>query len=177
MKTSHLLFSFLFALLALWLAVGLAEVPAQVGSSVHPQFNSMQKGGVSFAEHPLQQGLSLSIGICILCIFLSVLYLAKGFRGLRTAQKAWLVTGALLYLGIFVAMSLSHLHYSTGPAPSYFGGLPSPTAWMVYGIWFCPLFFSIAYVAWFDQWIFPPEDHRVFEEMVRRRQRETTQNQ
>jgi hypothetical protein len=133
----------------------------------HPDHVEMNQGGDG-ARH--QQGHTLWLGeiFGVLQIILFVTLLSFGLRSIPQ-QRIILLVGAIIYLGIFLAMVLSYRATIDGAVtqpPELFLGLPVATAWMIYGLGGFPLFFSLLYLIHFDRWVLTPEDHQVFRDAV-----------
>ena len=133
----------------------------------HPDHIEMNQGGDG-TRH--QQGHTLLLGVTfgVLQIILFVTLLSFGLRAIPQ-QRITLLVGAIIYLGIFLAMVLSYRATIAGGVthpPKLFLGLPVATAWMIYGLGGIPLFFALLYVIRFDRWVLTPEDHQVFRDAV-----------
>ena len=60
--------------------------------------------------------------------------------------------------------------FSLGDAPPQItGGLPLPSALMVYGLAVTPLIFAVLYIMKFDTWILTPEDLQKFQSIMDRK--------
>jgi uncharacterized membrane protein len=133
----------------------------------HPDHIELDQGGDG-TRH--QQGHTLLLGVTfgVLQIILFVTLLSFGLRAIPQ-QRITLLVGAIIYLGIFLAMVLSYHATIAGGVthpPKLFLGLPVATAWMIYGLGGIPLFFALLYVIRFDRWVLTPEDHQVFRDAV-----------
>ena len=77
--------------------------------------------------------------------------------------------GMVAYFAVYLLLLLSYGNYQRGESSSFFGGLPAPSAWMMYGIWFIPLLISGIYMFKFNDWVLSPAEYEAFQEIVRRR--------
>lgn len=112
------------------------------------------------------------INIFILCLYL-------GLRN-RSGQKSigrWLVTGYLLYCLAFGLMVLADLNYLNEATTAFFLGFPIPTAWMIYGMWFVPLLFSILFIIKYNSWVLSQDDLRTFEKILQDRKQRLGPNE
>lgn len=163
--------AFWLVIIALWVT---PELPISTGET-HPEYATMQKSGTSVATHPAVKlfaylfGLGV-LGVCCFCIMVGA--------GKRSPELTRLIRTRILVAFILIAlvyslMVFSYWSYSGSSSTSYFGGLPTPTAWMIYGVWFIPLTLAWIYVFKFDSWIITKEELERFQEIVaKRRQRE-----
>lgn len=166
MKTTQWFLIFLLFLLAIVCSLFCTETPEHATGQQHPVYKSMVKSGPQIADSALGKWLSFAFGATIICLFTTTLVIGSRRRQPNPIQRRWLLAGGIFYLLVFSAMCLAYWQYNDGQTTIYFGGLPAPTAWMVYGMWFCPLFFSILYIARFHQWILSPEEEEAFRKII-----------
>ena len=154
---------FAVVLVALWLV---APPPAATGM-VHPDFPSMQRGGESQSSLPGPRLLSSLFGLLVIGLF--ALSMAAGYRRKERlgGVKYWLLAGFAGYVMVYSGMVVSYWKYIEQQTQTvYLGGVPAPTAWMLYGMWLFPFLFTILYSCNFDRWVITPEDLERFRQLV-----------
>ena len=137
-------------------------------AGVHPEFNTMLKSssdpktpGLIFAGYALG-----SLFILTLCSFVVLGQLKKGTLG---KVKIPLLGLMALYLTIFLLLMTSYANYESGPDAVFFGGFPTPSAWMIYGMWGCPLLLILLFMFSFDSWFVTSEDMSRFQQLLEAR--------
>jgi hypothetical protein len=124
----------------------------------HPEFAGMQQSGVEAAPEAGLLWIGWSFGALQIAFFAAMLALgARSRRGLRGLGVP-LVAASLVYLAVWSALVLSYHSQASAEDPASFLGFPTPTAWMLFAIWPCPLLFTLVYVIGFDRWIATPRD-------------------
>ncbi|MEM6763534.1 MAG: hypothetical protein AAF824_23120 [Bacteroidota bacterium] len=145
-------------------------LPSEVsGQGTHSEFSSMRSSGWILTDFPLIKGLTFILGLLILGIFTISTYLGvKNSSGdsNRLLVFIWGV-GFLLYSLMYGMLLFSHVTYIGGDNPSYLGGLPAPTAWMLYGLGVIPIIFTLIYIFKFDQWVLSQEDLEAVKALMR----------
>jgi phosphatidylserine synthase len=79
--------------------------------------------------------------------------------------------GAALHVATFLALMATYRTYQAGGDHALFLGLPAPTAWMLYGVWWVPMYFILLYIFAFDRYVFSEADQLRFNEILERRDR------
>ncbi|MCH2084843.1 MAG: hypothetical protein MK226_20825 [Saprospiraceae bacterium] len=134
-------------------------------------YQSMLVSGTSVASHPILKWMALFFGVGILIVF--GVFMSLGFRKaekkLNAKLKQHLFVGMGLYIASFIVMTMVYWQYHNGDNFGYFLGVPSPTAWMLFGLGLTPLYFTIIYIIKFNDWIISPEELDEFQEIVRKR--------
>ncbi len=101
-------------------------------------------------------------------IMLFVLFLYIGIHQKKASKNKvflWLL-GLVLYLMIFILGILDYLTYlRTGSITTYLG-FPTPTAWMLFGIYLFPLYFTLFYILKFKYWVLSPDSEKRFRDLV-----------
>lgn len=164
-------YPFLFVLSATLLIIaGLAIVDPvpEVAAKVHPTYKSMLQSSNSQASSPAVKYLGFAFGLAIIGIFGASFY-----WGSRRAKDSGfrhrdLMIGMILYLITYSGLVFSSWKYDQMEAPLW-GDLPIPTAWMLYGIWFMPVFFIVLYVYGFKDHVLSPEDEASFHKILAER--------
>lgn len=120
--------------------------------ATHPRFDSMETGG-QFAKDDLEHWwLGAAIGLVTIAMCTACLSLADG-----QSRDDHLLTVLNLSVGAAVAgaywmMMLAYADYSVQEVPRLSGPFPSPTAWLVFGVWIAPIGFTAIYFFGFDRW-------------------------
>lgn len=157
-------------LAGMWAAVlWIAMTPEAAGShgAVHARFSQMDQGGSGLQRHGPTFIAAWLLGSLMIAMF--VCLLAWQTKGGRRTWPLFFV-GGLLYEVIFSMMCWTYWRSLAHPLDvSFWGSLPLPVAWLVYGIWLFPGFFITIYVIRFDEWILPKESMRRFEAILRAR--------
>lgn len=165
------LFKYFFALLSAFLILIILlfifDTPENVTGGTHPTLKTMSHSGESVVSLPHSKWFSylfglFSIGIFVFCLFFS--YFKKGKLG---KVKPWLIYGSIGYFIVFSLMIFAYWNFIETGSSNYFGGYPAPTAWMLYGVWFYPVFFAVIYYVKFDDWVLKPEELNDFQELVK----------
>ena len=111
--------------------------------------------------------LGYAMGLAILAVMTAVVLMGVGKNGRIGVLGKWLAAGFVCLGLIFTCLVASHGSYVAGNQGSFFGGLPAPTAWMIYGVWLFPILMILACSYNFDRWYFTEEDQRSIEELMR----------
>ena len=139
--------------------------PADAAGIPHNQYGQLLKGGTQQANIPIVKWLSYLFGLAIIGIFGIGIYIGMLKNGRTGPAARWIIIGFVIYGLIYTGMILSYWSYD--PAnPVYFGSFPAPTAWMIYGIWIFPFFFTFVYNFYFHTWYLTDEDMEKFEQLV-----------
>ena len=166
MKLFQIFFAVLMGFLVLIIALWFVLPPEGATGYQHETYEKMRKGGESLSSLPATKWLAFLFGLFVLTVF--GLCLAIGYRknGRLKEVRPWLWAGMIGYIAVYTLMVVSYWKYIGGGDSSYFGGVPAPTAWMLYGVWFFPLFFTVIYIWKFDDWVVTPQDLERFHQLV-----------
>lgn len=137
----------------------------------HPEYPSMLIGQYDWAN---DYWITALLGWCVISLFILCLYLGLNRASNRKAILPWLVVGYLLYGLTYIGVILADLNYMANESTNYFLGFPIPTAWMIFGMWFSPLFFSVLYVLNFDSWVISQKEVEKFKALVNHRRKSNT---
>lgn len=151
-------------LLILLLIGVLSPAPPELVPTPHPNFDPMLRSGSGAPGGPLV--ILAGFGTGILIIVMIGICLLIGVRETAKMLRTWIVVGTIVYMMVFGALMLSYLEFLKGGPLVIFGGLPAPSAWMLYGVWLFPWVFIIAFVVTFDDVYFPPESEARFRELL-----------
>ncbi len=167
MKIFHFFFALLTGFLLLVVVLWFVVPPEGAMGYVNEAYPTMRNGGASLSSKSSTKWLSFLFGLFILGVFGMCLAIGYRKRGQIGAIRKWLIIGIVSYIGVYTMMVISYWNYIDGVGETtYFLGVPAPTAWMLYGVWFFPLFFTILYIRKFDEWVITPEELERFHELV-----------
>jgi hypothetical protein len=141
------------------------EPPGSSGGP-HPGIEGMMIGGdgatrIRGFEAPafILNAASLLVFVTLMVFGVSGRYRNRGFwLGMALMTLILLFTGYRVINGYLDYVNTGHL--------DYFLGFPSPTAWMIYGIWGAGALFIIFYVVGFRKYIFTEEDEAVLRDIA-----------
>ena len=176
MRKTFVVFLFILITLILVLA-GLIILPSksiQVQAQ-HDLFPTMLKS-VYASQSTLTLWLAFFFGIFSICLFTLFLYIGLSGKNFNRKKLVVIVIGLIFYAGIFSFGFASYLRYIQNDSLRLFLGFPAPTAWMLYGIWFFPLFFTFLYVIKFNDWVLKPNDYQRLKEIMKSRERREARN-
>lgn len=156
--------NWLFVLLCMTVAViallfGL--LPSEVsGQGTHPVFATMRNSGWVLTGFPIIQVLAYLLGLMILGIFVMAAYIGiqKSSDNTNKQMIPYWTGGFILYSLMYGITLYSHEAYMHSESPTYFGGFPAPTSWMLYGLGVIPIVFTLLYMVKFNQWVISPEE-------------------
>lgn len=153
----------LLAIVALWIG----DEPTLTTGQVHPTFETMRRSGSKVVASELGKWVGYLFGLLVIVIFVLTVFIGAKRKNDIGAIRYWLAAGLLAYLVTYHLTVMAYWKYAASETISYFGGLPSATAWMVYGLWSVPIIMTLVYVFKFDEWIMSPQDIKRFEELVK----------
>ena len=164
MRLPWLLFASTAVLLLIMAAGFFLSPSARPTAQPHAVYTSLE-----IAHRGSQETLWLgySMGLAILSVMAALVLLGVSKNGKIGALGGWLAAGFVCLGLIFTGLVASYAQYAAGNKDSFFGGLPSPTAWMIYGVWLFPMLMILACSFYFDRWYFTDEDQRSIEELIR----------
>lgn len=151
----------------IWIMPSLSDATG----TVHPDYPSMLHSGTSVTSTSTTKWIVTLYGAAIICMFTSVIFIATRKKDSSHQSKLWLrvAIGGVLYLVVYGLMVRSAAAYSATGVADYFLGFPAPTAWMLFGMWTIPLFFTFFYVFRFDDWVISPEEEEKFNAIIAKR--------
>ncbi|MDW3648991.1 MAG: hypothetical protein R8P61_18115 [Bacteroidia bacterium] len=161
----------LLVILALALTPGVPEATGKV----HPEFKTMLHSSNSQASSAAIRYLGFAFGLGIIGIFGASLFWGSKRAKDGGFKRSDLLIGMGIYFITYCGLVFSSWQYDHVEAPIW-GGLPIPTAWMLYGIWFVPVVFIYLYVRGFEKHVISPEEEEAFQKIIRdRTQRNQTE--
>lgn len=170
MKLSSLLMTILLLLcVVLGIAWVLPESENAAGVA-HPRVETMMHGGLGDKRHAdMTYWLGCAYGTLLIALFTGCMALGARKEGRLGGLKWPFVFGFLIWVAVFAALMISYRSYMTEAEHAQILFLPIPTAWMVYGLWSAPLFFTLLYIVIFNSWTMRPEDEERFAKLVEAR--------
>ena len=164
------LFVLLVGMCALVVLAGLLEeVPSQRGLP-HPDYPTMALGGAPEARHGSVLWLGWAFGAMGIAIFQGLLdwSLRRGGGSGRPEARRAFLAGGLCLQAVFLALILSYRGFMEDPlGAGIVLGFPTPSAWMMYGVWGAPVILVLLYVWRFDSWIWSAGDEEEFHRLVK----------
>ncbi len=173
MKTSQWILLCLLGLGIVILLMLLSDPPIASTGKVHEQFNTMAHSGSSVTASSQVKWLAYFFGMGIILIFGFAVSMGAKKYGRFGDIKKWLFIGVIAYLLVFTLLTFSYWNYTEDYQLNIFGGLPAPTALMLYGLGTIPIVLTIVYVTKFRNWILTEEEEKRFKEIVKRRNERT----
>jgi hypothetical protein len=143
------------------------EVRTPLGHGIeHPEFSTMQVGASGEARHARILWVGWFFGGCQIVLFVAALALGMRKEHGLGPVRAPLIAGGAVFAIIFTLLVLSYRDYMHGVDAELVLGFPIPTAWMVFGIWFFPVFFVVLYLRAFDTWYLTDADRARFDALL-----------
>ena len=133
-------------------------------AEAHPVYESVQRTQVGSLP-TLWWGYAMGLAI-FATLAVSVL-LGVRRRGRIGPLGVWLAVGFACLGLILTALVISYARYARGVDVDFFGGLPAPTAWMIYVLWPFPLLMILACMFYFNSRYFSDDDQRTFDDLIR----------
>jgi len=158
------LLGLLVVLIAAWVG---PEVKYATGIR-HPDYPSILIGVHHIDQLPFTRWLGFAFGIGVILIFSLVLLIGNRKAGQITSIKRILLVAMGLYFIIYTIMVVCNWSYMNEEATSPFLSLPPPTAWMIFGMWFCPMIITYMYITRFEEYIISEEEERAFFDFLNR---------
>jgi len=183
MKPINILLAFLVLFLISFSLLCFLEVPPLSTGNLHPIFQAVTESGSpcmliggtdiqSAGGHPI---LAFLFGFSTLCVLCSFVYLGAANNNKLKHYRPYLIGAFVIYLSVFIWQYFSHQEYIDTGHQEFFGGWPTPTAVMIYGMWSAPALIMILYVFNFKRHILSDEDEARFKTILDNR-RLRTQN-
>jgi hypothetical protein len=132
----------------------------------HPGFPGMLIGGSGADRAEPVLGLAFVFGALQIAFFIGCLAFGLRRNGRVGRVGIFILAGAGLYLLTYVGMFFTYRGYIGGGPMNFFGAMPPPTAWMLYGLWPAPLVFMLLFVLGFNRFVWDEESERAFQQIV-----------
>ncbi len=155
------LLTVLLLLLVYYLFINENPGPAGV---VHESFPSMFHSTDSYSD---VTAIFIGSVFGIVSVIIFVIFLYIGIRQKENSQtkiRVWII-GLIIYLGIFIAGMIDYVNFTNSESIKLFLGFPLPTAWMLFGIYLFPLYFTFFYVIKFKYWVLSDEKEKQFRKL------------
>lgn len=121
----------------------------------HPQFESMQVGGVAADRDETYWWVGWIIGSLMLTFASGLILLGVNQVADNGGLRAISILITLVLLTVFACGSLAYRDFGQ-PGQSLIKSIaPSATKILLFGVWVVPMFFTIVYVLGFDRWFMP----------------------
>lgn len=165
----------LIAVLAIIVALGFIPPVERATGILHPEYKTMLKSGNSVVQSTTVKWMAYLFGLAIFGIFAlcALIGAHKKEAAKRKKINRILILGFTLCTIIFSLMVFSYWNYDPSANARYFWGVPVPTAWMLYPLWFSPVIITLIFILRFDDFVINDEELVEFNRIVRaRRERE-----
>ena len=147
-------------------AAGQASVAHLGHGRPHPEFDSMLIGGSGAERGEPIWGLAFAFGALEIAVFGCCMLLGVRRNGVIGRAGKHIVAWSVVYLLAFAGTMLSYRSYMGADSLMTFGGLPVPTAWMLYVITPIPLVFLLIFVLGFREFIWNDDSERALARIV-----------
>lgn len=171
MKVSTIAIGLLVAMLGVIAAAWIIGAPDGAAGGGHPVLPNMSVGGDGQAKHERIFVLGAIFGVLEILFFSTCLALGASRKQRLGDLAVPIIIGALLHAGTFVALVLAYRGYLANDEHPLYLGLPAPTAIMMYGLWWVPMYFIGLYYLKFDEYVFSEADLQRFNEILDKRDR------
>jgi len=156
------LICFLILILSLWYF----PIPENAAGSVHPTYDTMLHSGDNVLASTTTRVLSFLFGLGVITMFYFFILFGADRKKSTGKLRSWINFGFVIYLIVYTLSFFSYLNYETTGHNNFFFGWPTPTAWMIYGMWSAPLILVFIYVIKFKDWILDEEDEAKFQSIL-----------
>ena len=137
---------------------------------IHDSHPSMVIGGSGKQRsRPIFFLASLFGILAFLFIISSIFYGMRAKLPERYPTK-WLLYCSIAVLFVFCGVLYSYWNYINNIELVLFGSLPISASWVLYGIWFTPILFSLIYIFGFEQFIWDNNDEVQFKKLLKKKQ-------
>ncbi len=170
-RVPAIFFAVLIILLLIIVAIWTSTPPIQATGMTDTTYSTLQKSGGTVAITPYLKWLAYFFGIAILSLFCLGVFMGAAKKDKSIQKKIYRVLGigTFLYLLVYSMMVFSWWDYVATNSMDYFMGLPQPTAWLIFGLLFIPIFMSFFYITQFNAWIITDRELAEFQQIKERR--------
>ncbi len=133
---------------------------------LHPDYPPMTQSVHQITQDSTVYTFAIALAFSIIAIMGVLSLMGNRKHGQWGKISYWLIGGLLIYAFAWGVMLWKHYQYQSTGEYSFFGGFPTPTAWMIYAIWFLPILPMAAYFILFKSWIWRDADESRFQELV-----------
>ena len=162
-----LLIGFSLIIVAIWTSTP----PVQATGMADTTYSTLFKSGETVATTPFLKWLAYFFGIAVISLFCLGVFLGAAKKDKTIQKKIYRVLGigTFLYFFVYSMMVFSWWDYVATNSMDYFMGLPQPTAWLIFGLLFIPIFMSFFYITQFNSWIITDRELAKFQQIKERR--------
>ena len=171
-----LFFGVLIVFSIIIVAIWTSTPPAQATGAVDATYNTLHKSGTTVASTPFLKWLSYFFGVAIISLFCLGVFMGAAKKDKLLQKKIYRILGigSFLYLFVYSMMVFSWWNYVATNNMDYFMGLPQPTAWLIFGLLFIPIFMSFFYITQFNSWIITESEMLAFQQIKERANKKQT---
>lgn len=159
------LFLFLILILSLWIL----PIPDNAGGMAHPEYKTMLHSGANILATTTTRTVSFLFGLGVIMLFYFFIRFGANRKKDSGKLSLWINISFVAYLIVYAMTFLSYLNYESTGHDTFFFGWPTPTAWMIYGMWSTPIILVLVYVIKFKDWVLDDEDEEEFQKILQRR--------
>lgn len=146
------------ALLTLMVVAGVSYDFKESTPAVHPNIATMEVGGQRALDDAEHWSLGLGFGLVMIALLTTCLMLAADHAPQAASLRLVILAGGGLFGLVFSAMMLAYRDYVAQESPPLWGPFPTPTTWMIFGVWLTPAAFTAIYCFGFNKWFISPKD-------------------
>ena len=170
-QVPKLFFGALILLSIIIVAIWTSTSPIGATGAADVTYNTLNKSGGTVASTPYLKTLSYLFGLMIIGLFCLGVFMGAAKKDKAIQKKIYRVLGigSFLYLLVYSMMVFSWWDYVATNNMDYFMGLPQPTAWLIFGLLFIPIFMSFFYITQFNNWIITEKEMMEFQQIKERR--------
>ncbi len=170
-QVPKLFFGLLIILSLIIVAIWTSTAPIGATGTTDVTYNTLHKSGNTVASTTYLKWVSYFFGLTIIGLFCLGVFMGAAKKDKAVQKKIYQVLGigSFLYILVYSGMVFSWWNYVATNNMDYFMGLPQPTAWLIFGLLFIPIFMSFFYITQFNKWIITEEEMMAFEKIKERR--------
>ena len=169
MRLSQIFLFCLTIFLILFLSLWYFPIPENAAGTLHPTYKTMFHSGDNVLGSTTTRVLSFLFGLGVIMMFYFFILFGADRKKSTGKLRLWINIAFIAYLIVFTLSFFSYLNYETTGHNNFFMGWPTPTAWMIYGMWSTPVILVLIYVIKFKDWILDEEDEAEFQRILARR--------
>tara|TARA_B100001123_G_C15324300_1_gene1028989 strand:+ start:20 stop:589 length:570 start_codon:yes stop_codon:yes gene_type:complete len=136
---------------------------------IHDTHPSMLIGGLGKQRSRPIFFLASLFGILAFLFIITIIFYGMRTKAPARNPKKWLLYCSIVVVFTFFGVLYSYWNYINNLELVLFGSLPISASWVVYGIWFTPILFSLVYIFGFEQFIWNKNDEEQFQNLLKRK--------
>ena len=175
MRLSQIFLFCLILFLVLILSLWYFPIPENAAGTIHPTYETMLHSGNEVLASTTTRVISFLFGIGVIMMFYFFILFGADKKKSTGKLRSWINIGFVVYVIVYTLTFLSYLNYESTGHNDFFLGWPTPTAWMIYGMWSAPLIFVLIYVIKFKDWILDEEDEAEFQKILAQRKKRSAE--